>query len=143
MSFVPFRPAVPKFAVAMKSTSLLVRPHVASLVCSHCGMVALPGTLGWRALTAVSHAGPTLTSELAGHEVALDLCRHCLRDALKAALGIGADCADPAAACLAADTPDPLRWVSDADDFIRASNARLEAWRRAEFAEDSTRGGPA
>lgn len=127
----------------MKSTSLLVRPHVASLVCSRCGMVALPGTLGWRALTAVSHAGPTLTSELAGHEVALDLCRHCLRNTLKAALGIGGDCTDHSGAVLAAETQDLLHWICDADDFIRASKARLEAWRSAEFAEDSRRIGPA
>jgi len=123
----------------MKSTSLLVRPHVASLVCSHCGMVALPGTLGWRALTAVSHAGPTLTSELAGHEVALDLCRHCVRDVLKAALGIGGDDELPQVADHAAEVADPLRWISEADALIRASNARIEAWRNAELSEDGNR----
>jgi hypothetical protein len=112
---------------------------VASLVCSHCGMVALSGTLGWRALTAVSHAGPTLTSELAGHEVALDLCRQCLRDVLKTALGIAGAPGDSTGAPPPDDTAGPLRWVSDADALISASKARLEAWRSAEVADDSRR----
>jgi hypothetical protein len=103
-------------------------------------MVALPGTLGWRALTAVSHAGPTLTTELAGHEVALDLCRHCLRNALKAALGIGGDSVESADSGPEADATKPLRWVSDADALILAGNARFDARRHADPADDNLRG---
>jgi hypothetical protein len=116
----------------------LVRPVVARLVCSHCGLMAEPGTLGWRALTAVSHSGQTLAAELAGHEVALDLCRHCLRDMLKSALGIEAtaNVDDTFGVTDPGDVRDALRWLSDADALIRASDARLAAWRRTEGLDD-------
>jgi len=132
----------------MKSTLQSARPAVGRLVCTYCGLVAQPGSLGWRSLTAVSHAGPTVAAERAGHEVALDLCRGCMRDVLKAALGIRQ--ADPAVAAFASaasqriEEPrvpvEAIRSMADAEAFIRASNARLEAWRRAEPGADQPHG---
>ncbi len=118
----------------MKSTLHPAGPPLARLVCTRCGLVAQPGTTGWRALTAVSHAGPTLAAERAGHEVALDLCRRCLRDVLRSVLGAPGDSDPSVQAGSHANGPQvgALRSMNDAEAFIRASNARLAAWRRAD-----------
>ncbi len=102
-------------------------------------MVAEAGTLGWRALTAVSHAGPTLAAELAGHEVALDLCRPCLRNVLRSALGMEHRGGSHGAQVpgMSADARQALRSISATEAYIRASNARLEAWRNAEDSDEA------
>lgn len=97
-------------------------------------MTAEAGSLGWRALTAVSHSGDTVAAELAGHEVALDLCRSCLRNVLKAALGMETrhSASGPRAAGMSAEAQAALRSLSATEAYISASNARLAAWRSAE-----------
>jgi hypothetical protein len=115
----------------------------ARLVCTCCGLVAQAGTLGWRALTAVSHAGPTLADELAGHEVALDLCRPCLRSVLKSALGIEPrnGLAGIRGSVIPSDEAKAaLSSLGATEAYIIASNARLAAWRSAEGMDDAERG---
>lgn len=128
----------------MKSTLRSSRPALRQLVCTRCGLLAQPGTEGWRALTAVSHAGPSTSAERAGHEVALDLCRACMREVLKAALGIrrppdsqamvvdASMLATHPAVPVVVPTVAAISTLAEAEAFIRASNERLDAWRRAE-----------
>jgi hypothetical protein len=131
-------------AAAMKSTLQSAVTSAGRLVCSRCGLAADPGAPEWRALTAVSHAGPNVAAERAGHEVALDLCRGCMRETLRAALGIrphGARAAGAARARHEAPPAAPLpRFdavcsLADAEAFISRCCARIDALRRDEPSE--------
>jgi hypothetical protein len=125
----------------MKSTLQSALPATARLVCSRCGLVAEPGGADWPALTAVSHSGPTAAAERAGHEVALDLCRRCMRETLRAVLGLRPATPPPPAAGSAksstASAPcfDTVCSLADAEAFISACAARLDALYRGEVPE--------
>lgn len=125
---------------AMKSTQQSALPSTGRLVCGRCGLAADPGGAKWPALTAVSHSGPNVAAERAGHEVALDVCRHCTRETLRDVLGIRrrarrsnmAVVREPAAGVHGQDTVCSL---AEAEAFINACAARLEALHRGELPE--------
>jgi hypothetical protein len=129
------------YAAAMKSTLQSALPSTGRLVCCRCGLAADPGSADWSALTAVSHSGTNVAAERAGHEVALDLCRRCMRDTLRAVLGIrqqaptsNSAVASPAPA---ANAPhhDTICSLAEAEAFIHACAARLAALHRGEVPE--------
>ena len=104
------------------------------LVCGRCGTSVFADADTAHELTSTSHAGRTVAQERAGHRVTMDLCRHCLRDALRQCLCAGLEeaqamqqrCRDATAARQA------MRSLEDTEAFVRASNARLDALRAAE-----------
>ena len=104
------------------------------LVCVRCGTSVFADADAGHELTSTSHAGRTAAQERAGHQVAMDLCRHCLRAALRRYFGGSADDAgDEAQRSLdAADNRRAMRSLEDTEAFVRASNARLDAWRAAD-----------
>lgn len=115
-------------------------PHSPRLRCARCGFSAVDSEAGWAQLTAVSHAGPTEALERAGHAVGMDVCRNCLRDSLRSALGLpprGTTARRPSPAPEApprADTAGErvhraMRSMERTDAFIRASERRLARWR--------------
>jgi hypothetical protein len=120
---------------AMKSMHPIAIPGTVRLVCRRCGLTADPGGAGRHVLTAVSHSGRSVASERAGHEVALDLCRSCMRETLRSALG-----ASPphAGAPTAPASPRPFETacsLAEAEAFINRCNARLDALHRGEWPE--------
>jgi hypothetical protein len=124
----------------MKSTLQSALPATVRLVCCRCGLAANPGSAGWQALTAVSHAGPTSAAERAGHEVALDLCRRCMRESLRVVLGLRPLAPPPPAmdaerATTSAPGFDTVCSLADAQAFISACTARLDALYRGEVPE--------
>jgi hypothetical protein len=125
----------------MKSTLQSALPATGRLVCCRCGLAADPGGADWHALTAVSHSGPTAAAERAGHEVALDLCRRCMRETLRAVLGLRPATPPPPAEGVAkssaASAPcfDTVCSLADAEAFISACVARLDALYRGEVPE--------
>jgi hypothetical protein len=132
------------YAAAMKSTQQSALPSTGRLVCCRCGLASDPGGADWRALTAVSHAGPNVAAERAGHEVALDLCRHCMRETLRAVLGIGRKAPSKAAA-VAPRTPATSATrqatvcsLAEAEAFISACSERLDALHRGELPDPDT-----
>jgi hypothetical protein len=127
------------YAAAMKSTQQSALPSTGRLVCRRCGLASDPGGADWPALTAVSHAGPNVAVERAGHEVALDLCRHCMRETLRAVLGIGRKAPSRAASVpprMPVNTTTRQATVcslAEAEAFINACSQRLEALHRGEL----------
>lgn len=130
-----------KYAAAMKTILQSALPSTGRLVCCRCGLAAEPGGADWHALTAVSHSGPNVAAERAGHDVALDLCRRCTRETLRGVLGIrppsSASTATAAASAPAEAVPvfDTVCSLADAQAFISACSARMEALYRGELAE--------
>jgi hypothetical protein len=124
---------------AMKSTQQSALPSTGRLVCSRCGLAADPGGPDWSALTAVSHSGSNVSQERAGHEVALDLCRHCTRETLRAVLGMRRTAPSSntsvASGTAAANAPrhGTVCSLAEAEAFIRAGSARLDALHRGEL----------
>lgn len=112
------------------------------LRCARCGLTAVAGQQAWGALTSVSHSGGTDAQERAGHAVGLDLCRRCVRATLREALGMGREVfaradTDPQALPAAAQaqrTHRALRSMDRTEAYIRASQRRLDGWRRADAA---------
>jgi hypothetical protein len=127
------------YAAVMKSTQQSALPSTGRLVCCRCGLASEPGGADWPALTAVSHAGPNVAAERAGHEVALDLCRHCMRETLRSVLGIQrkgpAKAATVASRAPAASAPRQATVCSlaEAEAFINACSERLDALHRGEL----------
>jgi len=116
------------------------------LVCVRCGTSVFADADAGHELTSTSHAGRTAAQERAGHRVAMDLCRHCLRDALRQCFGGAAeDENDQAQRSLdAAAARRAMRSLEDTEAFVRDSNARLDAWRAAdECGCDGRNGAPA
>jgi hypothetical protein len=117
----------------MKPTDpTLGRAHT-RLVCRRCGMSVFADTDVDHELTSISHAGATPAMERAGHTVAMDVCRHCLRDILRGWLRGGTV---ETCCCDAARARDALRSPEHLDAFVRASNARLDALRAADGMAD-------
>jgi hypothetical protein len=112
------------------------------LRCARCGLTAVAGERAWGALTSVSHSGGTAAQEKAGHAVGLDLCRRCVRATLREALGMAREVpaepdTDPQALPASAQaerTHRALRSMDRTDAYIRASQRRLDGWRRADAA---------
>jgi hypothetical protein len=127
-----------KYAAAMKTILQSALPSTGRLVCCRCGLVADPGGADWHALTAVSHSGSNVAAERAGHAVALDLCRRCTRETLRAVLGIRPRSAAliataaASASVVAVPTFDTVCSFADAQAFISACSARMEAIYRGE-----------
>lgn len=130
-----------KYAAAMKSTLQSALPSTGRLVCCRCGLAADPGSADWHALTAVSHSGPNFAAERAGHEVALDLCRRCMRETLRGVLGIRPPASpslravNASAPAVAAPSFKAVCSLADAEAFISACAARLDALHRGELPE--------
>jgi hypothetical protein len=118
----------------MKATDHANGPLHHRLVCERCGTSVFADADTGHELTSTSHAGRTKAQERAGHQVAMDVCRHCLREALRRCLGAGPEeaqarqqrCHDAKAARQA------MRSLEDTEAFVRASNARLDALRADE-----------
>jgi hypothetical protein len=133
------------YAVVMKSTQQSALPSTGRLVCCRCGLASDPGGADWAALTAVSHSGSSVAAERAGHEVALDVCRHCMRETLRAVLGIrrkaSASTRAVAPRTPAANAPRHATVCSlaEAEAFISACAARLDALYRGELPEPDER----
>jgi ribosomal protein S14 len=104
------------------------------LVCVRCGTSVFADADERHELTSISHAGRTAALERAGHQVAMDLCRHCLRDALRQCFDGSADGASAKAQRRldAVAARRALCSLADTEAFVRDSNARLDAWRAAE-----------
>jgi hypothetical protein len=82
-----------------------------------------------------------MAAERAGHEVALDLCRHCMRQTLRAVLGIRRRALVPTSAVAPLTPParvprhDTVCSLAEAEAFISACCARLDALHRGELPE--------
>lgn len=114
----------------MKSMQQTALPVTGRLVCRRCGLSADAGGAERHLLTAVSHSGSSCASERAGHEVALDLCRNCMRETLRAALGVAPAAGSARASARPFATACSL---AEAEAFITACNLRLDALHRGEL----------
>jgi hypothetical protein len=101
-------------------------------------VTAEAGEPGWRSLISTSHSGRTTAEESAGHTVGLDLCRACLRLRLRGVLGLPEEATtrkQPAVASAPATAEmgraqRAVRSMERTEAFIRASERRLDGWRR-------------
>ncbi len=114
------------------------QPGAPRLRCTCCGVTAEAGEPGWRSLISTSHSGRTTAEESAGHTVGLDLCRACLRQQLRGMLGLPANAAEEqrAKSLAVPQTGEQgraqraVRSMERTEAFIRASERRLDGWRR-------------
>lgn len=121
-------------------------PHSPRLRCAHCGLTAVAGDAAWAQFTATSHAGSSESAERAGHLVGMEVCRHCLRDSLRSALGMVPPPAPgraprPAPPMPEHDSPGQrvgraMRSMERTNAFIRASERRLARWQEADRVAD-------
>jgi len=114
------------------------QPGAPRLRCNSCGITAEAGQPGWRSLISTSHSGRTAAEESAGHTVGLDLCRACLRQQLRGMLGLP-DLPAEQQRMRARALPQTqeqgraqraVRSMERTEAFIRASERRLDGWRR-------------
>lgn len=114
------------------------QPGAPRLRCNCCGVTAEAGGPGWRSLISTSHSGRTTAEESVGHTVGLDLCRDCLRQQLRGMLGLPESAAEQLRTdALAPPQTDEhgrarraVRSMERTEAFIRASQRRLDTWRR-------------
>jgi hypothetical protein len=123
------------------------QPGAPRLRCTCCGITAEAGEPGWRSLISTSHSGRTTAEESAGHTVGLDLCRACLRARLRGVLGMPDEdrvqqrpqTAPPLPQGERGRAERAVRSMERTEAFIRASERRLDGWRREDSAAVESR----